>query len=330
MSARRLSAVVPTLGASSHLERCLSALRADAGAAVEVVLVAQEGSAARLRPRLDRLVDRWVALDDNLGFAGGTDRGIAVAASRWIATINDDAVVEPGWSRHLLAALDADPRAGAAQGLNLRLAAPGEVDGRGLAWNRWWQAVQLGHGTEVPAAPAAGEAAASEAAAFEAAPREVFGVSATAAIYRREALAAAALRGGAVFDPALGSWYEDADLANRLRAAGWRALSVPAARALHAGTTTGERSGWRRWAMLSGNRHLVVARLLGRHYPRELGRMLVRDLVDAGRAAAEGRAGQALGLIAGWGRAARRLRRYAHRGAPRVPLAEIDRLRADG
>lgn len=319
MSDRRLSAVVPTLGASPHLERCLAALREDAGGAVEIVLVAQEGSAARLRPRLSALVDRWVAIDDNLGFAGGTDRGISVAAAPWIATVNDDAVVEPGWTRRLLAALAADPRAGAAQGVNLRLQAAGEVDGWGLAWNRWWQAVQLAHGMP---APAPADAAAP--------PSEVFGVSATAAIYRRTALAAAALPGGAVFDPDLGSWYEDADLANRLRAAGWSALSVPGAAALHAGSTTGERAGWRRWAMVAGNRHLVVARLLGRLYGRQLGRMLLRDLADVGRAAAAARPAQALGMAAGWARAARRIGRYAHRGAPLVPLSEIRRLRPHG
>ena len=312
MTGRRLSAVVPTLGASPHLERCLAALRADAGEAVEIVLVAQEGSAAPLRPRLGGLVDRWVALDDNLGFAGGTDRGIAVAAAPWIATVNDDAVIEPGWSRRLLDALEADPRAAAAQGVNVRLAAPEEVDGCGLAWNRWWQAVQLGHGE---AAPAAGGGAA-----------EVFGVSATAAIYRRRALAEAALPGGAIFDPRLGSWYEDADLANRLRGAGWRALSVPAARALHAGSTTGDRAGWRRWAVVCGNRHLVVARLLGRRWPAALPRLLLRDLLDLARSAAAGDAGRALGVAAGWARAARRLPRYVHAAPPGPAAAEARRL----
>lgn len=312
---RRFAAVVPTLGASPYLERCLEALRDDAGAAVEIVLVAQEGSAAPLRARLGGLVDRWVALDENLGFAGGTDRGIAAATAPWIATVNDDAVVELGWSRRLLDALDADPRAGAAQGLNLRLAAPGEVDGRGLAWNRWWQAVQLGHGEAAPEAGAPAEVG------------EVYGVSATAAIYRRRALAEAALAGGAVFDPALVSYYEDADLANRLRAAGWRALSVPAARALHAGSTTGDRAGWRRWAMVCGNRHLVVARLLGRRWPLALPRLLLRDLVEiAGAGRADGGGARALGVVAGWGRAAARLSRYAHRAPPLVPLAELRRL----
>ncbi|HUO87338.1 MAG TPA: glycosyltransferase [Thermoanaerobaculia bacterium] len=314
---KRLTAVVPTLGASPHLERCLAALRADAGDAVEVMLVAQEGSAAPLAARLPRgLVDRWVALDDNLGFAGGTDRGISLAATRWIATVNDDAVVEPGWTAALLAALEADPGAGAVQGVNLRLATPQVVDGWGLAWNRRWQAVQLGHGGPPPLLSSGDHRPAA---------LEVFGVSATAAIYRREALAAAALPGGAIFDPHLGSWYEDADLANRLRAAGWRALSVPAARALHAGSLTGERAGWRRWAMVHGNRHLVLARLLGRRYGRLVGGLLLRELAAATRAAAGGRPSAALGIAAGWARAARRMHGYAHSGPPRLEPSEIVR-----
>lgn len=313
MAVRRLSAVVPTVGASPHLERCLEALRADAGEAVEIVLVAQEGSAAPLRPRVGRLVDRWVELDDNLGFAGGTDRGISVAAARWIATVNDDAIVEPGWSERLLAALAADPRAGAAQGANLALADPSRLDGRGLAWNRRWQAVQIGHGGPAPD-EGGGE------------PVEVYGVSATAAIYRREALAAAALPGGAIFDPALGSWYEDADLADRLRAAGWRALSVPGARALHAGSATGDRAGRRRWTRVYGNRHLVVARLLGRRYALALPGLLARDLFDAVGALAGGRPAVAAGVASGWLRALLRLPRFLHAGPPRVPLAELRRL----
>lgn len=312
---KRLTAVVPTLGASPHLERCLVSLRADAGDAVELVLVAQEGSAAPLAARLPRgLVDRWLALDDNLGFAGGTDHGISLAATRWIATVNDDAVVEPGWSGALLAALEADPTAAAAQGVNLRLETPQVVDGWGLAWNRRWQAVQLGHGGPPPPAPP-GDGPPPAV--------EVFGVSATAAVYRREALAAAALPGGAIFDPGLGSWYEDADLANRLRAAGWRALSVPAARALHAGSVTGGGIGWRRWAMVHGNRHLVLARLLGRRYGRLVGVLLLRDLVEATRAAAGGRPAAGFGVAAGWVRAARRMPGYAHGGPPRIEPSEL-------
>ncbi len=55
---------------------------------------------------------------------------------------------------------------------------------------------------------------------------EIFGVSATAAVYRREALRAVA-SGGEVFDPRLGSYYEDVDLAGRLRAAGFARSARP-------------------------------------------------------------------------------------------------------
>ena len=66
----------------------------------------------------------------------------------------------------------------------------------GIDWNPWWQAVQIGHGR--PAPPVTAE------------PREIFGVSATAALYRRAALQDL---GEETFDPDLGSYYEDVDLA---------------------------------------------------------------------------------------------------------------------
>jgi len=330
----RTSAVVPTLGTSPHLGRCLAALRAAGGAGLEIVVVAQ-GTAALApagRAALDAcrpLADVWVDSAANLGFTGGTNAGIAASRGEWVATVNDDAVVEPGWLAALRDALAADPRAAAAQGTNLALADPATLDGLGLAWNRRWQAVQLGHGTPaadsrvLPGGP----------------PAEVFGVSATAALYRRRALDEVALpqrgtaRAGsgsapAVFDPCLGSWYEDADLACRLRAAGWRALSVPAARALHAGSATGGRRRLHRFALLHGNRHLVAARLLGRAYLAALPRMAWRDLADLARAAGRGDPDAAAGIVAGGLRAARHLPAYLRLGPPAVPRSELRRLAA--
>lgn len=319
----RVSVVVPTLGASPHLGRCLAALRADGDADLEIVVVVQgsDGLPAAARSALDAvrpLVDVWVEIRRNLGFAGGTNQGIAAARGRWIATVNDDAVVEPGWLAALRATLGSDPAAAAAQGVNVRLADEATLDGRGLAWNRWWQAVQLGHGG--PAIASGGPAV------------EVFGVSATAALFRREALEQIALPGGgdapAIFDPRLGSWYEDVDLACRLRAAGWRALSVPGARALHAGGTTGSRRRGRRLALLHGNRHLVAARLLGGGYLAALPRLVLRDLLDLGRAVAGADLPAAAGIVRGLLRAARHLPAYLRPGPPAIPREEIRRLAA--
>lgn len=307
----RITAVVPTLGRSPLLAAGLEALRRDGGEGLEIVLVDQAERPVDLPAGL---ADRVLRPGENLGFAGGTNLGIAAAAAELVATVNDDVLVEPGWMAALTRALDADPGAAAAQGVVLDLERPELADGCGLAW-RGWQAVQLGHGR--PAPPPEGE------------PREVFGVSATAALFRREALAAVALddcghRG--VFDERLGSYYEDVDLAGRLRAAGFRALLAPAARARHAGSLTGAALGRERYRLLYGNRWLVAARLLGSGFWPRLPALALRDAKDLGRALLDREGTRAAGLVAGWARAASELPRFARRGRPLVPLSELRRL----
>src|SRR3954453_17924319 len=245
----KTSAVVLTLGRSPLLVPCLEALRRDGGNELEILVVDQGETPAALPAGL---ADKVLRPRKNLGFAAGNNLGIAAAIADgvidWVATVNDDAGVEPGWLPALIAALEADPGAAAAQGLNVQLAAPELADGWGLAWNDWWQAVQLGHGKPVSGVGSH--------------VREIFGASATAAVYRRSALRRVGADGN-VFDPRLFAWYEDVDLAVRLRLAGGRALLVPAARVRHAGSSTGRTMSRQRWRLIYGNRWLVAARLLG-------------------------------------------------------------------
>lgn len=371
-----ISVVVPTVGRSPWLAACLGALRYQEGAAaLEILVVDQSPEPLRLPPGL---ADRILRPGGNLGFAGGTNLGLAAARGDLLATVNDDALVASGWLSALAAALHANPRAAAAQGINLlagterldsgvevRTALPGKpqaehepaenelaeneqdektptrVDGRGLGWNKWWQAIQLGHGEPYsgfnPARPGGAPATA-----------EIFGVSATAALFRRSALQQVAPDGN-VFDPRLGSYYEDADLAGRLRAAGFTALLVPVARVRHAGSSSGRTAAASRdrWRLIYGNRYLVAARLLGRAFWPRLPRMVLRDLIDVARVAAnlgaghpagrrgrtalgtdiEGHRSQRLtGMAAGWYRALRHLPAFAHFGPPTVPPGEVARL----
>jgi O-antigen biosynthesis protein len=284
-----VSAVVPTLGRSPWLVPCLEALRREGA---EVIVVDQEERAVELPAGL---ADRVLRPGRNLGFAGGTNLGIAAASCEMVATVNDDALVEPGWTAALVAALDADPRTAAVQGVTLRMDEPDLADGCGISWNRWWQAVQIGHGR--PAPPATEPA------------REIFGVSATVALFRRAALEAVAPDGD-VFDPRLISYYEDVELAGRLRAAGWRALLVPAARARHAGSATGATMSRERWRLIYGNRWLAASRFLGGGLWPRLPWMLLRDVVDLARSAAGGDWTRTGGIAAGWARAARELPRF--------------------
>ncbi len=302
-------AVVPTLGWSPRLAETLAALQADGGARLETVVVWQ-GEAS---PPRELAADRLVTSVANLGFSGAINLALADGDAPFVALVNDDATVEPGWLATMHAGLAEAREVAAVQGVNLRDegTATDRIDGCGLAWNKAWQAVQVGR-----SAPAL---------APTASPFEVFGVSATAALYRREALLDASLRPGELLDASLFAYYEDVDLACRLRGRGRSALCVPAARARHLGSVSGERMGDRRWIWIHAHRLLVLARLLGRRFWPRLPRFLLRDLADtlSPRAARPGPA--ALG--AAWGAAWRLLPRFAHRGPSLVPLAELARFR---
>ncbi len=280
-----MTAVIPTLGRSPWLLPCLEALRRD-DPATEIVLVDQGVVPAAIPAGL---VDRVLRPARNLGFAAATNLGIAGSSRDFIATVNDDALIEPGWTALLVEALDREPRAAAAQGINLLLDAPLLADGCGIEWNRWTQAVQAGH--REPAPPPSDPV------------REVPGVSATAALYRRKAFAGLS---GEPFDPGLVSYYEDVDLAVRLRAAGWTALLVPAARARHAGSVTGATMSRERWRLLYGNRWIVAARAFGPEFRRRLPRMALRDLLDLLRSVLSLDGARVSGILGGWARAVRR------------------------
>jgi len=258
-------------------------------------------------------VDRWIEVD-RAGFSAANNLGMSLARGRYLATVNDDAVIEDGWLDALLGALANDSKVAAVQGLNLSLDGSA-VDGCGIGWNAWWQAIQLGHGRK--------------AGSFQP-PTELFGVSATAAIYRRSALDAVTFEHGP-FDETLFAYYEDVDLAARLRAAGWTARCVPDARARHAGSVSGRRLPYGGRQLIHGNRHLILARLLGRSFWRHWPRLALRDVLDLLRELSRGDISGALGITAAVGRALRHLPAYAHTGAASVELRPwvIDRPSLD-
>jgi len=310
MSGAAVSIVVPTLGRSPDLGAVAERLREEAAAAGgELLWVGPEGAT----PAPAAAFERSIAAPADAGFARAANLGIAAGSAPRVALVNDDALVERGWLARLAAALDAAPRAAAAQGVQLVAAEPERCDGAGLEWSRGWRAIQIAHGDSPPVE--------------ERGPFEVFGVSATAALFERRALEAVALAPGVYFDPRLVSWYEDVELAARLRAGGFSALAVPAARALHRGSATGASMALRRARLLTRNRWLVAARLLGRRLPLVAPRLLAGDAAEAARAVGRGDGRTLLGLLAGLAAVPFALPAFARAGAPLVAGAELARLR---
>lgn len=307
----RIAVVVPSLGESPDQERALASIRAELAPAAGELVWVHQGSGAP--PALAGERERLIRSSAPPGFAAAANLGVAATETELVGLVNDDVVLAPGWLAALLGALRGGARLGAVQGVQLELARPDRVDGWGVAWNRGWEAAQAGHGEPVERIPPR--------------PFEIFGVSATAAIYRRQALVEAAFAPGRFLEPRLGSWYEDVELAVRLRAAGWGALCVPEARALHRGSATGSRRPFARRRLLTRNRWWVVARLLGRRFPSALPRLAARDASGLARALAAGDLLGGAALVAGVLAALAGLPRFARRGPPLVAESEIARFR---
>ena len=293
-----VTAIVPTLGRSALLPRCLEQLRREGGSELQVIVVSQNSEQS---PALTE-ADKVLSTNENLGFSAACNWAIEHTDGELVALVNDDAIVQAGWLETLTRALADRPQVAAAQGINLDFADHDRIDGCGIAWNWWWRPVQIGQGLE---ANVAGTTAHS-----------VFGVSATAAVYRRRALATVAFANGDVFDPRLKSFYEDVDLAIRLRRKGFDSLMVPTARAWHQGGATSKTlsRASNRWRY--SHRYLVLARLSGRRFLLRAPLLIFRDVLDIGLMLLKARAGSVGDVARGWSHALRLLGPFSHRQAP--------------
>ncbi len=213
------SIVIPTYNGRDLLARCLASIERNRPEPehrpIEVV-VADDGSTDGTAEWLPEAFP-WVRLERlarNGGFCAAANAGIASARGAFIQLLNNDTEVTPGWLEAGLAPF-ADATVGSVAPLVLVRSNPDRVDSAGdaYAWVGW--PMKRGHG--------------QDASRWSARPvEEVFGASGSSAFYR-----ASALKKTGGLDPMLGSYYEDIDLAFRMRWAGYRCVYNPGCRILH-------------------------------------------------------------------------------------------------
>jgi len=214
-----LSYCVVNTNGREDLLACLEAIERTHPAEVErEVLVldnaSTDGSAEALRARGGDL--RLIALERREGKAANDSRLMREAKGRYCLLLNEDSELQPGATEALIAALDANPRAGAA-GAQL-------LDSSGEPTPCAWR---------FP-----GVAAALAGALFlhrlltvqskGAETRRVDWAQSSALMVRRQAAQQVGY-----LDPAFFVYYDECDFCKRLAEAGWRTLFVPAARAIH-------------------------------------------------------------------------------------------------
>jgi GT2 family glycosyltransferase len=211
MSANRLSIVIPSQCRPDLLQLCLTTVHQYKPSGTQVIVV-DDGSPGAVVSRVAGGFPgvEIVRQEAPSGFAAAANRGIAAAAGTVIELLNDDTQVAPGWADAALAAF-ADPTVAAVAPLVLQ-GPRGDVvpviDSAGDEYDPGGFARKRGHGERLSAEYRE--------------PGEVFGASASSAFYRAEVLRAV---GG--FPEDFGAYFEDVDLAWRIRRAGHRAVYEP-------------------------------------------------------------------------------------------------------
>ncbi|RPJ03144.1 MAG: glycosyltransferase family 2 protein [Chloroflexi bacterium] len=107
------SVVIPNWNGAHHLPTCLNALCAQTYPRVEVIVVdnaSQDGSLALLAEQYPQV--RAIALPQNQGFTGACNAGMRAAAGDYVALLNNDTEVDPGWAVAVVDAFDRHPEAG--------------------------------------------------------------------------------------------------------------------------------------------------------------------------------------------------------------------------
>lgn len=216
--------VIPTLDARDLLARTLESLAAQTVAADLVIVVdnaSSDGTAAMVAERFPGV--RLVHNTRNLGFGRAVNRGVREAGPcDVIVLVNNDTVCEPSFLAELLAPFS-DDAVGMVAGVLLQGDAPELVDSAGIELDRTlrsWDVCWNQPAAEVAEKP------------------DPVGPCGGAAAYRAGAFLDA---GG--FDESLFAYWEDVDLALRLRLAGWQCRRAAGARVLHAhGATLGAAS----------------------------------------------------------------------------------------
>jgi GT2 family glycosyltransferase len=205
--------VIPTYNGRELLVRCLASIARnrppDPELSIEVI-VADDGSTDGTAEMLSRLYPdvRLIRRERNGGFCAAANAGLKAARGSFIQLLNNDTEVTPGWIEAGLAPFG-EGGVGAVAPLVLVRSDPARVDSAGDSYALVGWATKRGHGQ-----PAAKWSQRSV--------EEVFGASGSSAFYRTEAL-----RRTGSFDRFLGSYYEDTDLAFRLRWAGFRCVFAP-------------------------------------------------------------------------------------------------------
>jgi GT2 family glycosyltransferase len=108
-----LSVVIPNWNGGRFLPACLDSLATQTYEQVEVIIV--DNASSDGSPELVRREYPWVSLitlPRNMGFTGACNAGLWAAGGEFVALLNNDTEVHPGWAAAVVAAFGRSPAIG--------------------------------------------------------------------------------------------------------------------------------------------------------------------------------------------------------------------------
>ena len=194
---KRVSVVIPTWNGRDLVLACLESLSRQTFRDFEAIVVddgSTDDSVDSIKTRFPDVA--LISLEKNLGFCGAVNKGIQNSTGDLVVLLNNDMTLASDFLERLVAAADTTDAALLAP-LVLWRDEPNVIYSAGDAQRRNGRPESIGFRCSVDGFP------------FR---DEVFGVSAGAALYRREVFETAGL-----FDPAYDIYFSDSDLSFRAR-----------------------------------------------------------------------------------------------------------------
>ena len=129
----KVSVIIVNYNGMPHIDGCVSSVLRQTYSNFEVIFVdnnSSDGSLNYAKAKPSELI--FVANDRNLGYAGGINSALDFATGQYIAPLNADTEVAPGWLSSMVDFMEANPLAGAVTPKILIFAERDRINAKGL------------------------------------------------------------------------------------------------------------------------------------------------------------------------------------------------------
>ncbi|MCX6762558.1 MAG: glycosyltransferase family 2 protein [Candidatus Moranbacteria bacterium] len=241
--------IIANWNGKKYLKNCFDSLASQTHQNFKIIFVdngSSDGSADFVRENFPKT--QIIGLKKNTGFARGYNIGIKKALEdeniKSVVVLNNDTKLHEKFIENMTDCSERHPRAGSIQSKVLNFFEKNRIDCTGIVFSADGVIVNRGYGER-------------DRGQFEK-EEEIFGANAAAALFTREALEETQLSSGEYFDNSYFAFFEDADLAWRMRLAGFKSYFCPKAFVYHIHSATANRiSGFKAY-YLNRNRFFTL------------------------------------------------------------------------